>query len=819
MTYSFTNRAKKAIELADELAIELGHNYVGTEHILYGLAKEGSGVASKVLANQGIEPDIIIDKIVELVGHEAPITETLGFTPRTKRVVENAFIEARKLGYNYIGTEHLLIGILREGDSIAARILLELNTNIPRLYNEIVRVINEGEDYSGNDNGNTGKRGGSYNQTPTLNQFGEDLTKKAEEGKLDPIIGRKNEIERVIQILSRRTKNNPCLIGEPGVGKTAAVEGLAEKIVSGDVPEILKNKRVVTMDISGMVAGSKYRGDFEERIKKALDEVKKAGDVILFIDEIHTIVGAGAAEGAIDAANILKPLLARGEIQLIGATTLNEYRKYIEKDAALERRFSPVTINEPSEKDTVKILKGLRDKYEAHHGVKITDEAIEAAVKMSTRYINDRYLPDKAIDLIDEAASRAKLQSYTEPDSLKKLQEEIEEVEKDKEEAVRIQKFEKAASLRDKQKELKEKYEKEQKKWQNKNDKSVTNITEENIAEVIASWTGIPAKKITEDENERLKNLEKTLHQRVIGQDEAVEAVAKAIRRGRVGLKDPKRPIGSFLFLGPTGVGKTELSKALAEALFGDENAMIRIDMSEYMEPHSVSKLIGSPPGYVGFDEGGQLTEKIRRKPYSVILFDEIEKAHPDVMNMLLQILEDGRLTDSQGRTVNFKNTVIIMTSNIGARLITDKKTLGFSKSEKEDKEKEEAAKKDYEDTKKEVMDALKKELRPEFINRIDEIIVFHKLTDKEINQIIDIMLKEVTDRLAAQKIKVELEPEVKELIASKGIDKNFGARPLRRTIQSVLEDRLAEEILDGNLKKNNTNKIGVKDGKVVVEK
>ena len=818
MMYKFTNRAKKAIELANELALELGHNYIGTEHVLYGLAKEGSGVASKVLNNQGINPEMVIDKIVELVGNEAPIAETLGFTPRTKRVIENAFIEARKLGYNYIGTEHILIGILREADSIAARILLELDVNIPKLYNEIVRVINEGEDFSQeSQNGKTQKRGGSYNQTPTLNQFGEDLTKKAEEGKLDPIIGRKEEIERVIQILSRRTKNNPCLIGEPGVGKTAAVEGLAQKIVAGDVPEILKDKRVVTMDISGMVAGSKYRGDFEERIKKALDEVKKAGDVILFIDEIHTIVGAGAAEGAIDAANILKPLLARGEIQLIGATTLNEYRKYIEKDAALERRFSPVTVNEPSEKDTIKILKGIRDKYEAHHGVKITDEAIEAAVKMSIRYINDRYLPDKAIDLVDEAASRAKLKSYTEPDSLKKLEEEIEEVEKDKEEAVRIQKFEKAATLRDKQRELKEKYEKEQKKWKNKSNKAITNITEENIAEVIASWTGIPAKKITEDENERLKNLEKTLHQRVIGQDEAVEAVAKAIRRGRVGLKDPKRPIGSFLFLGPTGVGKTELSKALAESLFGDENAMIRIDMSEYMEPHSVSKLIGSPPGYVGFDEGGQLTEKIRRKPYSVILFDEIEKAHPDVMNMLLQILEDGRLTDSQGRTVNFKNTVVIMTSNIGARLITDKKTLGFSKIEKEEQKKEEATNKEYEETKKEVMEALKKELRPEFINRIDEIIVFHKLTDKEINQIIDLMLKEVTNRLEAQKIKVELEPEVKELIASKGIDKNFGARPLRRTIQSLLEDRLAEEILDGNLKKNKKTKIGVKDGKVAI--
>ena len=816
MTYKFTNRAKKAIEIANDCAIELGHNYIGTEHILYGLAKEGNGVASKVIENQSITPDMIIDKIVELIGNEAPIEDTLGFTPRTKRVIENAFIESRKLGYNYIGTEHLLIGILREGDSIAARILLELNTNIPKLYNEIVKVINEGEDYSKDDkNSRSGeRRNGSYNSTPTLNQFGEDLTKKAEEGKLDPVIGRKEEIERVIQILSRRTKNNPCLIGEPGVGKTAAVEGLAQKIATGDVPEILKDKRVVTMDISGMVAGSKYRGDFEERIKKALNEVKKAGDIILFIDEIHTIVGAGAAEGAIDAANILKPLLARGEIQLIGATTLNEYRKYIEKDSALERRFSPVTVNEPSEKDTIKILQGIRDKYEAHHGVKITDEAIEAAVKMSTRYINDRYLPDKAIDLIDEAASRAKLKTYTEPDTLKQLEEELEQVEKDKEEAVRIQKFEKAASLRDKQKELKEKYEKEQKKWKNKNNKEVTNITEENIAEVIASWTGIPAKKITEDENEKLKNLEKNLHERVIGQNEAVEAVAKAIRRGRVGLKDPKRPIGSFLFLGPTGVGKTELSKALAESLFGDENAMIRVDMSEYMEPHSVSKLIGSPPGYVGFDEGGQLTEKIRRKPYSVILFDEIEKAHPDVMNMLLQILEDGRLTDSQGRTVNFKNTVIIMTSNIGARLITDKKTLGFSK----DKTAEENIQKEYEETKKEVMETLKRELRPEFINRIDEIIVFHKLTDTEINQIIDIMLNEVTKRLESQKIKIELEPEVKELIASKGIDKNFGARPLRRTIQNILEDKLAGEILDGKLKKNKTSKIGVKDGKITLK-
>ena len=815
MTYKFTNRAKKALEIANDVALELGHNYIGTEHLLYGLIKEDTGVAARVLQNQEIDADSIIAKIEELIGVEEPLNETLGFTPRTKRVIENAFIEARKLGYNYIGTEHLLIGLLREGDSIAVRILLDLNVNIPKLYNEIIKVINEEETVAENENGSnkSARASGSYNATPTLNQFGVDLTKKAEEGKLDPVVGRKEEIERVIQILSRRTKNNPCLIGEPGVGKTAVVECLAEKIVSGDVPELLKNKRVVTIDISSMVAGAKYRGDFEERIKKALGEVKKAGDIILFIDEIHTIVGAGAAEGAIDAANILKPLLARGEIQLVGATTLNEYRKYIEKDSALERRFSPVNVSEPSEKDTVKILKGIRDKYEAHHNVKITDEAINSAVKLSARYINDRFLPDKAIDLIDEAASRARLKTYTEPEALKKLQEQIEEVSKNKEEAVRNQKFEKAASLRDEERELKAKFEKEENKWKNKNTKSIINITEENIAEVIANWTGIPAKKITEDENEKLKNLEKNLHERVIGQNEAVEAVSKAIRRSRVGLKDPKRPIGSFLFLGPTGVGKTELSKALAECLFGDENAMIRVDMSEYMEPHSVSKLIGSPPGYVGFDEGGQLTEKIRRKPYSVILFDEIEKAHPDVMNMLLQILEDGRLTDSQGRTVNFKNTVIIMTSNLGARLITDKKTLGFTNGQdSENKEKE------YEETKKEVMAELKKELRPEFINRIDEIIVFHKLTDDEVKDIIDIMLNDVTKRLKDQKIEIEIDNSVKELIASKGIDKNFGARPLRRTIQSVLEDKLAEEILDGNLQKEKKNRIIAEEEKIKIK-
>ena len=646
-----------------------------------------------------------------------------------------------------------------------------------------------------------------------MHQFGQDLTKKAEEGKLDPVIGRKQEIERVIEILSRRTKNNPCLIGEPGVGKTAAVEGLAQKIAAGDVPEILKDKRVVTLDISGMVAGSKYRGDFEERIKKALNEVKKAGDVILFIDEIHTIVGAGAAEGAIDAANILKPLLARGEIQLVGATTLNEYRKFIEKDAALERRFSPVTVNEPSEKDTIQILKGIRDKYEAHHNVKITDEAIEAAVKLSIRYVNDRFLPDKAIDLIDEASSRARLKTYTEPDSLKELQEEIEKTKNEKEEAVLNQKFEKAAELRDTEKALRDKFEKEQSKWKSKNTKSIVTITEENIAEVIANWTGIPAKKITEDENEKLKNLEKELHKRVIGQNEAVEAVSKAIRRGRVGLKDPNRPIGSFLFLGPTGVGKTELAKALAEALFGNENSMIRVDMSEFMEPHSVAKLIGAPPGYVGYDEGGQLTEKIRRRPYSVILFDEVEKAHPDVMNMLLQILEDGRLTDAQGRTVNFKNTVIIMTSNVGAKLITDKNKLGFAGGNAEENKNQE-----YETIKKEVMGELKKQFRPELINRIDDIIVFHKLEDEDIKKIIDIMLVQVQNRLSAQNIKIDIDQSVKDLIAKKGVDSNYGARPLRRAIQNMLEDKIAEAILDGVIKPKKKAKAVVKDDKIVIE-
>ncbi len=782
MIYKFTKRAEKALEHANKVAVKLGHNYIGTEHLLYGLVKEGAGIAGKVLENQGVTPDKILKEIEALIGTNEGALDTIessvGFTPRTKRVIENAFREAKKQDNDYIGTEHLLIGIMREGDSVAVRIMLDLNVDPQKLYNEIVKVLNDDETLLGNNKNISHKSNSSYNQTTTLNQFGADLTKQAGDGKLDPVIGRKDEIERVIQILSRRTKNNPCLIGEPGVGKTAVVEGLAQKIVAEDVPEILKGKRVVSIDISSMVAGAKYRGDFEERIKKCLNEVKKAGDVILFIDEIHTIVGAGSAEGAVDAANILKPLLARGEVNVIGATTLNEYRKYIEKDSALERRFSPVTVTEPTVEDTIKILQGIRDKYEAHHNVKITEEAIKSAVELSVRYINDRFLPDKAIDLIDEAASKVRMKAYTQPDSIKQIEEDLVKVLKEKDDAVHTQNFEKAAKLRDTQHELEEKLEKQKKKWESKNSKEIITLTEEDIAGIIASWTRIPAQKLTEDENKRLKNLEKTLHERVIGQNEAVEAVSKAIRRGRVGLKDPNRPIGSFLFLGPTGVGKTELSKALAESLFGKEDSMIRIDMSEFMEGHSVSKLIGSPPGYVGYDEGGQLTEKIRRNPYSVVLFDEIEKAHPDVMNMLLQILDDGRLTDSNGRTVDFKNTVIIMTSNIGARLITDKKSLGFMGAGSIDDE----SKKEYENTKKDVLAELKKEFRPEFINRIDEIIVFHKLQNEEIKQIINIMLKQVEKRLEKQNIKIEITEKVKDKILEKGIDTNFRSTSFKKS-------------------------------------
>ena len=817
MVYKFTNSAQSALEIATNLTLELGHHYIGTEHILYGLAEEQNGVASKVLIKQNITSDKIIQGIEELVGigsKENVSPEQLGFTPRTKRVIENAFIEARKQNSEYIGTEHLLIGVMREGDSIAVRIMLDLGVNPQKIYNEIINIVKESSD-NPESNFIKGKYNeGSFKSTPTLNQYGVDLTKKCQEGKLDPVIGRQNEIDRVIQILSRRTKNNPCLIGEPGVGKTAIAEGLAEKIIAGDIPESLKNKRIVSLDISGMIAGAKYRGDFEERIKKTLGEVKKAGDVILFIDEIHTIVGAGSAEGAVDAANILKPLLARGEVQVVGATTTNEYRKYIEKDAALERRFCPVAVEEPTREDTIKILKGIRDKYEAHHNVKITDEAINAAVDYSIRYVNDRFLPDKAIDLMDEAASKIKMMTYTKPEDLRKLDEDIDKLTREKEEAIATQNFEKAAKLRDRIKENKEKAKKDQEEWKKNNSKKVLTLSADDIANVIATWTGIPVSKITESENEKLKHLEDNLHKRVVGQNEAVEAVAKAIRRGRVGLKDPNRPIGSFLFMGPTGVGKTELSKALAECLFGNENTMIRVDMSEFMESHSVAKLIGAPPGYVGYDEGGQLTEKVRRKPYSVILFDEIEKAHPDVMNMLLQILDDGRLTDAQGRTVSFKNTVIIMTSNVGANLITDKKQLGFSSSSNLKEE----SKKEYENIKKDVLDALKKQFKPEFLNRIDDIIVFHKLEENDIKQIIDIMLNQVKNRLKDQDIEIEVDNKVKELIAKKGTNTNYGARPLKRTIQSLLEDKIAEEILDGKIKSNKVSKITAEDDEIKVK-
>ncbi len=806
MYYKFTSRAEKALEMAQELAMELGHDYIGTEHILYGLAEEGTGVASKVLANQEINSSNIKQEIIDIVGENEQIEdpESLGFTPRSKRVIENAFMEARKIGSEYIGTEHVLVGILREGDCVATRILMELEGDPQKLYNEIVKVITEESEHENQPENNKG----SYNSTPTLNQYGTDLTKLAKEGKLDPVIGRRNEIQRVIEILSRRTKNNPCLIGEPGVGKTAVVEGLAEKIVANEVPETLNDKRVVSIDMASMVAGAKYRGDFEERIKKLLKEVQKAKDVILFIDEIHTIVGAGSAEGAVDAANILKPLLARGEIQLVGATTLKEYRKFIEKDAALERRFSQVIVQEPTEEETIKILFGLRDKYEAHHNVKITDEAIKSSVELSSRYINDRFLPDKAIDLMDEAASRLRMKSYMEPDSFKNIKDEIEKLDKEKEDAIRVQNFEKAAKLRDEENSKKNELEKNKKEWKDKNSKQVLSLKENNIAEVVASWTGIPVSKVNENESEKLKKLEENLHKRVIGQNEAVEAVAKAIKRSRLGLKDPNKPIGSFMFLGPTGVGKTELSKSLAESLFGTEDSLIRIDMSEYMEPHSVAKLIGAPPGYVGYDEAGQLTEKVRRKPYSVILFDEIEKAHPDVMNMLLQVLDDGRLTDSQGRTVNFKNTIIIMTSNVGARLITEKRQLGFSNNEENNKN-------EYETIKKEVMGELKKDFKPEFLNRIDEIIVFHKLEKDEIRKIVDLLIENVKALMKKQNIDVEVDESAKDLIAKKGIDDTYGARPLKRAIQSMIEDKIAESILDGKVKSK--AEISTKDDEIII--
>lgn len=807
--YEFTGRAEKVLEIAKDFSEEHNYPFIGTEHILYGLIAEGEGLASKILASQGLTEEYVEQEILKIDGVMDTKADEVDFTPRAKRIIENSRRESKRMGQNYVGTEHILLSLMREIDSVAVRILIDANIDPQRIFADLLKLLSEDSPVSPfreNDEMNE-----KNSDTPTLNQYGKYLTTLAKEGKLDPVIGRDSEITRIIEILSRRTKNNPVLIGEPGVGKTAVVEGLAQMIVDSKVPEVLKNKKVVSLDMSAMIAGAKYRGDFEERLKKSLNEIQQNGNIILFIDELHTIIGAGSAEGAMDAANILKPLLSRGEVQIIGATTLSEYRKYIEKDSALERRFQSVIVDEPSTEDTINILKGLKDKYEAHHKVKISEDAIEAAVNLSKRYINDRFLPDKAIDLIDEACSKIKLKSVTMPEKVTKLEKEIKKVNKDKEEAIIAQSFEDAAKFRDKEKELKKKLEEEKNKWKKSEQKNEALVTSEDICDVISSWTKIPVSKLTKKESEKLKELDTKLKERVIGQDEAVEALARAIKRARVGLKDEKRPIGSFIFLGPTGVGKTELTKALAENLFGDENSMIRFDMSEFMEPHSVSKLIGSPPGYVGYDEGGQLTEQVRRKPYSIILFDEIEKAHPDVFNILLQILEDGRLTDSNGRTVSFKNTVIIMTSNIGARSITENKTIGFmSKTD---------ATKDYEKTKNEVMDELKRAFRPEFLNRLDDIIVFKKLSEESVEKITRLMLKDFEKLVENKNIKISIEESLVKFIAKTGFDTVYGARPLRRAIQSNVEDKFAEKMLDGEINAKDNVIVKYSDGEVKIEK
>ncbi len=806
--YEFTGRANRVLEIAKEFSIAHNYSFVGTEHILYGLVKEGEGLASKILSSQGLKPEYVEDEILRIDGVMNTLESDPEFTPRAKRIIENSAKEAMRMGQNYVGTEHILLALMREIDSVAVRILIDTNIDPQRIFADLLRLLSEDSPVANYSDSSFSSSVDT--NTPTLNQYGKNLTALAKESKLDPVIGRKNEIQRIIEILSRRTKNNPVLIGEPGVGKTAVVEGLAQMIVDNKVPEILKNKKVVSLDMSAMIAGAKYRGDFEERLKNVLQEIKKAGNIILFIDEMHTIIGAGAAEGAMDAANILKPLLSRGEIQIIGATTLNEYRKHIEKDAALERRFQTVIVDEPTTEDTVKILSGLKDKYEAHHKVKITDEAIKAAVDLSERYINDRFLPDKAIDLIDEACSKIKLRTVTMPKNILDMENKIEKVSKEKEEAIISQSFEKAAKLRDEEKELKDKVNKARENWKKKEENKEASVNAEDIANVVSAWTKIPVTKLTKTESEKLKNLDLELKKRVIGQDDAVEALARAIKRARVGLQNENRPIGSFMFLGPTGVGKTELTKALAENLFGNENQLIRLDMSEFMEAHSVSKLIGSPPGYVGYDEGGQLTEQVRRKPYSIVLFDEIEKAHPDVFNMLLQILDDGRLTDSTGRTVSFKNTVIIMTSNAGARNIVEHHSIGFMN--KED------SKKDYEKTRDEVMGELKKIFRPEFLNRLDDIIVFKKLSNESIEKITKIMLDEFIKRLEKKNIKVDVSDDVIKYISKVGFDDTYGARPLRRAIQSKIEDKFAEEMLDGNIKEDSNVKIDLNDDKIVIK-
>lgn len=805
----FTEAAREAISLAVDAAEELGHSYVGTEHLLIGLIQEGRGVAAKVLEENGVSADKVIQLVSQLISPNQPVSmaEQSGYTPSATRVIENSYREAVRFKAPLIGTEHLLISIIRESDCVAARLLNTIGVSIQKLYIEVLSAM--GEDAPANkEELQMGKSGKGKAATPTLNNYSRDLTALAREGKLDPVIGREKEIQRVIQILSRRTKNNPCLIGEPGVGKTAVVEGLAQMIAAGGVPETIADKRVLTLDLSGMVAGSKYRGEFEERIKKVLAEVMEDGEVLLFIDEIHTIIGAGGAEGAIDASNILKPSLARGELQLIGATTIDEYRKYIEKDSALERRFQPVTVEEPEEEQSISILKGLRPKYEEHHRVKITDDALVAAVRLSARYINDRFLPDKAIDLIDEAASKVRLTTYVEPAEIKELTKEIEALEHQKEAAIKAEAYEKAGDIKKKQEKKREKIEKLRARWQKEKVSKKLVVGEGEIADVVSGWTKIPVRKLEEGESERLMKLESILHERVVGQEEAVTAVSKAIRRGRVGLKDPKRPIGSFLFLGPTGVGKTELCKALAEAMFGTENALIRVDMSEYMEKHSVSKMIGSPPGYVGYDEGGQLSEKVRRNPYSVILFDEIEKAHPDVFNILLQVLDDGHITDAQGRRIDFKNTVLIMTSNAGAENIISPKRLGFASSDD--------AKERYKFMKDRVMEEVKRLFKPEFLNRIDEIMVFHQLNMEHMKEIVDIMLRSIIKRTRMQmNIELSVNEEAKAFLVEKGYDEKYGARPLRRTIQNQLEDKLAEEILDGRVKNGDRVDV-VKDGEAL---
>lgn len=786
----FTEKAQKAILLSQEEAKKLKHNYVGTEHILLGLLAEGTGIASETLEEMGINLETAENKIVELIGAGEYDTDIMGFTPRTKRIFELSFLEARKLGHNYVGTEHILLGLVKEGDGVAVVALESLGVNSDDLIKNIVDKIGDNVQANTSPNRDLGK------DLPYLKEYGRDLTLLAQDGKIDPVIGRSKEIERVIQILSRRTKNNPVLIGEPGVGKTAIAEGLAQKIVMGEIPEIVKDKRVISLDLPSMLAGAKYRGEFEERFKGVLKELAENKDIILFIDELHTIVGAGAAEGAIDASNILKPLLARGDIQLIGATTIDEYRKVIEKDSALERRFQTIMVEEPTVKDTIKILEGLRDKYEAHHKVEITDEAIQSAVKLSNRYIADRFLPDKAIDLIDEAASMIRIKSFIAPEDLKDLEEKLEELSKEKEEAINTQNYEKAANIRDEEKTIKNKLESERAKWEREKQSSNMVVAYDDIAHIVSDWTGIPVKKMTEEESQRLLNLEKILHEKVIGQDQAVSSVASAVRRARVGLKDPDKPVGTFIFVGPTGVGKTYLAKVLAETLFGDEDAMVRIDMSEFMEKHSVSKLIGSPPGYVGYDEGGQLTEAVRRKPYSVILFDEIEKAHPDVFNMLLQILDDGRLTDSTGRTVDFKNTVIIMTSNVGATSVKKQNILGFSLDGEEEKD-------EYLKMKEIISKELKNNFRPEFLNRIDDIIVFHSLREEDVEKIVKIMLENLIKRLSKLGINISVTEETVKHISKSGFDPVYGARPLERTITKEIEDQLAEAILDNKVSKN----------------